>query len=74
MSSSDSQESIDKDYNVEKIVDRRFCYLTRKYWYKIRWEGYTKEDDTWEPIENLVRFIKQIIFEIFNFFSFLKIC
>ncbi len=45
----DEQE--DLFYNVDYIVaSKRFG---RKIKYRVRWEGYEQQDDTWEPIENL---------------------
>ena len=38
-------------YTIEKILDRR--KIRDKYQYKIKWEGYTMTQCTWEPIENL---------------------
>jgi hypothetical protein len=40
-----------KTYEVSFIVDDRF---TDKLEYLCRWKGYTKKDDSWEPIENFV--------------------
>jgi transposase InsO family protein len=44
-------EANDAEYEVEKILDKR----TRKgvTEYKIRWKGYSNEDDTWEPTSHL---------------------
>ena len=33
------------------MIDRRKGKKGMEY--KVRWKGYTNEDDTWEPIENL---------------------
>ena len=38
-------------WEVEKIVDHRGEGDNRQY--KVRWKGYTQEDDTWEPVSNL---------------------
>ena len=44
-------EQDDLFYNVESVVaSKRF---SRKVKYRIRWEGYEEQDDTWEPVENL---------------------
>jgi hypothetical protein len=40
-------------YQVEMILDDRFNDdLQRKEWL-VKWEGYTVEESTWEPLENL---------------------
>eukprot|EP00794_Sanderia_malayensis_P000587 gene586-1247_t len=49
-SSSDSNGDI---YVVEKILDTKFVDDKFRV-YKVRWEGYGSEDDTWEPDENLI--------------------
>jgi len=38
-------------YKVQKILDRKGAGKNRKY--LIRWEGYNKAYDTWEPITNI---------------------
>ena len=38
-------------YNIEKILDRRS--VKGKLEYKIKWEGYSIGESTWEPLENL---------------------
>ncbi len=38
-------------YNIEKILDRRKVH--GKYEYKIKWEGYSMNECTWEPMKNL---------------------
>ena len=38
-------------YFVEDIVDERMA-KKRKEWL-VRWKGFSHEDDTWEPLENL---------------------
>lgn len=43
----------DGEYEVERIVDKRFNPYTKGYEYKIKWKGYSSEEDTWEPRENL---------------------
>ena len=41
----------DKEYTVEKIVDRRI--VKGKYEYLIKWEDYPDSENTWEPLKNL---------------------
>ena len=38
-------------YVIEKIVDHR--NINNVFEFKIRWEGYGEEDDTWEPSINI---------------------
>lgn len=40
-----------EEYIVEEIVDRRINE-DGVVEYKVRWKGYSSEDDTWEPAEN----------------------
>ena len=40
-----------KEYEVEKILDRRERRGKPKY--LVRWKGYTAEEDIWEGLENL---------------------
>ena len=39
------------EYAVEKIIGKRM--VNDKKEYKIKWENYSMEESTWEPIENL---------------------
>lgn len=46
-------------YEVEKILDKK---ITKggEVLYKIKWSGYSEEQSTWEPIENLSNVIYMI--------------
>jgi hypothetical protein len=46
-----SDESQDEIYTVEKIIGKRIDGSTIKY--LVKWEGYPKEQSTWEPVSNL---------------------
>ena len=41
-------------YDIERIVGKRMNRSTGTAEYCVRWKGYTEEDDTWEPIENII--------------------
>ena len=52
-------------YTIDKIINSR-CFSSRVK-YLIRWEGYSKDNDTWEPMENLsTDSIKQLLIEFHN--------
>jgi hypothetical protein len=40
-------------YNVERILDKKFNAVLKKYQYLIKWEGYGDDQNTWEPVESL---------------------
>jgi hypothetical protein len=47
-----TKEDIDlREYEVEKIVDQR--KKGSQKFYKVRWKGFSREEDTWEPQKNL---------------------
>lgn len=45
---SDSEEI---NYEVERIVDKKIVYGNVRYY--IKWKGFPKSSNTWEPAENL---------------------
>ena len=47
-------------YDVEKIIDRK--KIRGKYLYLVKWKGYSMNECTWEPIDNLEN-VKRIIDE-----------
>jgi Chromo (CHRromatin Organisation MOdifier) domain len=40
-------------FEVAKIVDSKDWGRSRTKLFRVHWKGYTSEDDTWEPLENL---------------------
>jgi hypothetical protein len=63
-SESDSQSDQENEFVVEKIISYEGnVEFPKKMRFRIRWKGYSSEDDTMEPIENLIGcivFIKYI--------------
>ncbi len=41
------------EYLVEKILGERYDPRTGRRMFRVRWQGYTPEHDTWEPEANL---------------------
>jgi len=42
---------VEEEYEVEKILNKK--KFRGKDQYLVQWKGYTAEEDTWEPRENL---------------------
>ncbi|KAF3904322.1 hypothetical protein AA313_de0201713 [Arthrobotrys entomopaga] len=45
--------SSEEIFEVRKIVGEKQDRKTGETLYRVRWKGFTKDNDTWEPIENL---------------------
>ena len=45
------QAEAEEEYVVSEIVDKRL--KNERVEYKVRWQGYTEADDTWEPVGHL---------------------
>ena len=54
-SDSDSSDlSSNEYYEIEKLLDKRINPITGVTEYLVKWEGYSSDENTWEPEPNLV--------------------
>ena len=54
-SGSDSSDlSSNEYYEIEKLLDKRINPITGVTEYLVKWEGYSSDENTWEPEPNLV--------------------
>lgn len=47
----DIESEAEPEYEVEQILDKK--KFGRRLKYLVKWKGYTSEDNTWEPLNNL---------------------
>lgn len=43
----------EEEFDVDFIVDHRINVKTLQAQFRVRWEGFNADDDTWEPIDHL---------------------
>ena len=61
----DNENNEEPLYTIDKIINS--CCFPSDVKYLICWEGYSDDNDTWEPMENLsTDGIKQLLVEFYN--------
>ena len=43
----------ENEFEVDRIVNERWNQRRKRREFLIRWKGYTSDEDSWEPLENL---------------------
>ena len=46
------------DWYADRIVDDRFDSNTKERVYRVRWTGFTENEDTWEPASNVTEILQ----------------
>jgi hypothetical protein len=44
----------DAQYEVEKVLNTRYDSKTRQLYLLIKWKGFSEEENTWEPLTNML--------------------
>jgi hypothetical protein len=54
ISGDEDEELAEDEWEVERILDKRFDTTRRCYEYRVKWKGYEDKHNSWEPEDNLV--------------------
>jgi hypothetical protein len=50
----ESEEETGPSFEVDKILDHKYDSRKKKLFLLIKWKGYSEEDNTWEPLSNML--------------------
>jgi hypothetical protein len=48
-------------YVVEEILNKRYDEESQGYIYYVKWEGFPKSENTWEPEETLLQDVPEMV-------------
>ena len=55
-----------EEWAVEKILNAKIEGRGKRRFFLVRWEGYTRENETWEPFEMLNEDVPEMIEEFYR--------